>query len=143
MEFIWGKLKMSYHIIVVQLLFAIYFCVPSYVHQQLHSLDCQKFLHHNSLVFFTYLRTLLVQGFIFERDLQMSKKCLGIQFVCTAKNQYNLKQIFPEKELRGHSPNFHMHVSVGDLFIPTIDLPLLLHEICGPIQGIYKLLTDT
>jgi hypothetical protein len=28
-------------------------------------------------------------------------------------------------------------------FIPTIDLPVLLQEICGPILGIYKLFTDT
>jgi hypothetical protein len=54
------------------------------------------------------------------------------------------KQIFPEKELRDHSTKFHIHVSVRDLFIPTIDLPILLQEICGPmILGIYKLLTDT
>jgi hypothetical protein len=31
----------------------------------------------------------------------------------TAKNQY------PETELRGHSPNFHIHVSVSDLCITT------------------------
>jgi hypothetical protein len=30
-------------------------------------------------------------------------------------------------------PNFHIHVSVSDLYIPTIDLPILLQEICGPI----------
>ncbi len=35
-------------------------------------------------------------------------------------NTENWKQIFPEKELRGHSPNFHIHVSVSDLYIPTI-----------------------
>jgi hypothetical protein len=58
----------------------------------------------------------------------------------TARNQ---KQIFPEKELRGHSPNFHIHVSVSDLYIPTTDLPILLQKICGPILGIYKSLTDT
>jgi hypothetical protein len=29
------------------------------------------------------------------------------------------------------------------MYIPTIDLPILLQEICGPIQGIYKWLTDT
>jgi hypothetical protein len=46
--------------------------------------------------------------------------------------------IFPEKELRGHSTNFHIHVSVGNIYIPTIDLPILLLEICGPILGIYK-----
>ncbi len=54
------------------------------------------------------------------------------------------KQIFPEKEYRGLSPNFHIHVSVSDLYIPTIGgLPILLEEICGPILGLYKLLTDT
>jgi hypothetical protein len=40
----------------------------------------------------------------------------------------NSKQIFPEKELRGHSPNFHILVSVSDLYIPMIDLPILLQE---------------
>ncbi len=44
-------------------------------------------------------------------------------------------------ELRGHSPHFHIHVSVSDLYIPTIDLPNLLQEICGTILGIYKSLT--
>jgi hypothetical protein len=34
-------------------------------------------------------------------------------------------------------------VPVSDLYIPTIDLPILLQEICGPIMGIYKSLTDT
>jgi hypothetical protein len=43
-------------------------------------------------------------------------------------NTKNLKQIFLEKELRGHGPNFHIHVSVSDLYIPTIDLPILLQE---------------
>jgi hypothetical protein len=28
--------------------------------------------------------------------------------------------IFPEKELRGLSPNFHIHVSVSDLYFPRI-----------------------
>jgi hypothetical protein len=60
---------------------------------------------------------------VFEKDSRIS---------CTAKNQYRkLKQIFPEKELLGHRPNFHIHVSVSDLFISTIDLPILLQEICG------------
>ncbi len=33
-------------------------------------------------------------------------------------NAENSKQIFREKELRGHSPNFHIHVSENDLYIP-------------------------
>jgi hypothetical protein len=52
-------------------------------------------------------------------------------------NTENSKQIFPEKELRGHSPNFHIRVSVGNLYIPTIDLPVMVQEICGPIQEMY------
>jgi hypothetical protein len=40
----------------------------------------------------------------------------------------NLKQIFPEKELCGLSANFHIHVSVSDLYIPMIGLPILLQE---------------
>jgi hypothetical protein len=32
---------------------------------------------------------------------------------------------------------------VNDLYIPPIDLPMLLLEIIGPILGIYKTLTDT
>jgi hypothetical protein len=39
------------------------------------------------------------------------------------------KQIFPEKEYRGPSPNFHIHASVSDLSIPTICLTILLEEI--------------
>jgi hypothetical protein len=51
--------------------------------------------------------------------------------------------ILPEKEFRSHSPNFQIHVSVSSLYIPTIDLPILLQEVCGPILGKYKWLTDT
>jgi hypothetical protein len=54
-------------------------------------------------------------------------------------NTENSKQIFLEKELRGHSPNFHINVSVSELYITTIDLPDLPQEICGQILGIlYK-----
>ncbi len=40
----------------------------------------------------------------------------------------NSKPIFPEKELRGVSPHFHIHVSVSHLYIPRIVLPILLQE---------------
>jgi hypothetical protein len=49
------------------------------------------------------------------------------------QNTEILKQIFPEKEYRGLSPNFHIHASVSDLYIPTIGLPILLEEICRTI----------
>jgi hypothetical protein len=58
-------------------------------------------------------------------------------------NAENSKQIFPERELYGHCPKFHIHVSVSDLYIPMIDLPILLQEICGPILGKYESLTGT
>jgi hypothetical protein len=58
-------------------------------------------------------------------------------FFSTFAQEYNIhckdtipkiRHIFPEKELRGHCPNFHIHVSVCDLYIPTIDLPIRLQE---------------
>ncbi len=48
------------------------------------------------------------------------------------QNAENLKQLFPEKEYRGLSPNFHIHVSVSELYISTVGLPFLLEEICRP-----------
>jgi hypothetical protein len=53
-----------------------------------------------------------------------------MRVVCTLqrRNTQNLIQIFPEKKLRGHSPNFHIHMSVRDLIIPKIGLPILLQE---------------
>jgi hypothetical protein len=44
---------------------------------------------------------------------------------CTLQRQNaeNFKQIFPEKEYRGLSPNFQIHVSVSDLYIPMMELP--------------------
>jgi hypothetical protein len=38
-------------------------------------------------------------------------------------NTKNSKQILPEREFCGHSPNFHIHVSESDLYIPRIGLP--------------------
>jgi hypothetical protein len=36
--------------------------------------------------------------------------------------------VFPEKELCGLSPNFHIHVSVSDLYIPKIDPHIFLQQ---------------
>ncbi len=59
------------------------------------------------------------------------------------QNAENLKQIFPEKEYLGLSPNFHIHVSVSELYIPMMGLSFLLEEIYGPILEIYKSVTET
>jgi hypothetical protein len=53
---------------------------------------------------------------------------LPVQMNCKDPMPENLKKISPEKELRGVSRNFHIHVSVSDLFIPKIGLPILLQE---------------
>ncbi len=45
--------------------------------------------------------------------------------------------VFPEKELRGLIPNFHIHVSVSDLYIPMISPPIFSCSRIGrPIVGI-------
>ncbi len=72
------------------------------------------------------------------------RNCFFLIFISALQRQNakNLKQIFTEKEHRGLSPSFHIHVSVSELYISTLGLPFLLEEICGPILGIYKSLTE-
>jgi hypothetical protein len=42
--------------------------------------------------------------------------------------QQNSHYVFPEKKLRGLSPNFHIHVSVSDLNIPRIGPHIFLRQ---------------
>jgi hypothetical protein len=53
--------------------------------------------------------------------------------------------VFPEKELRGLSPNFRIHVSVTDLYIyyRIRSTFFSCSRIGRPIRGIYKSLTET
>jgi hypothetical protein len=62
--------------------------------------------------------------------MYIGTKIGGKRFDYTAKIYYteNLKHIFPEKELRGHRPKSYIHVSLCELYIPTIGLPILLQE---------------
>ncbi len=71
-----------------------------------------------------------VQGSLYER-------CL---FIVHCKE--NPIYVFPEKKPRGLSSNFHIHVSVSNLYIPIIGLPIF-SRIGRPIAGIYKSLTET
>ncbi len=49
----------------------------------------------------------------------------------------NSKQIFPEKELRGHSPNVHFHVSVSDWYVGNYFFVLV-----GAKEFIWKMLSN-
>jgi hypothetical protein len=51
-------------------------------------------------------------------------------------NTQNSKQIFPEKEWRGLSPNFHIHVSVRGF--PRSACLFCYRKICGLILGISR-----
>jgi hypothetical protein len=76
---------------------------------------------------------------MYKGDIQQRKGVSTLQ----RQNTEISKQIFPEKEYRGLSPNFHIHAYVSDLYIHTNCLPVLLEEICRLILGLYKSLTDT
>jgi hypothetical protein len=96
-------------------------------------------LNTSTLVFF-FLEPVVFTGqslHNFAHPLLLAEPTLQRQ------NAENLKQIYPEKDYLGLSPNFHIHVTVSELYIPTMVLPIVLQEICGPILGLlYKSLTD-
>jgi hypothetical protein len=57
---------------------------------------------------------------------QLSLRPVKVRAIYNAlqrQNAENWKQIFPEKEYRGLSPNSYIHVSVSVLYIPTMGLP--------------------
>ncbi len=66
--------------------------------------------------------------------------------LCTTHNNTHCNEnpiyIFLFWEKRGLSPNFHIHVSVSDLYSPKIGLHISSSRIGRPIVGIYKSLTD-
>jgi hypothetical protein len=55
----------------------------------------------------------------------------------------NTKHVFPEIKLRRLVPNFHIHVSVSDINIPTIVPQTQYSKTDGPIMETYKSLTGT
>ncbi len=97
----------------------------------------------NSLMYFLPISILTKLQAFFPSFLIKSKLNLDFSFhlpfrTLQRQNTQISKQIFPEKEYQGLSPNFHIHASVSDSYIPTIGLPILLEEICRPILGLYK-----
>ncbi len=53
-------------------------------------------------------------------------ECIPPPLILQRDNIVNSKEIIPEKEMHGLSPNFNIQVSVSDLHIPAIGLPILL-----------------
>jgi hypothetical protein len=70
--------------------------------------------------------------------------CTGSAKLCTHCNE-NPIYVYPEKELRGLSPNFPSHVSVSDLYKPRIGPHIFLQQNRQTDRGntVYKSLTDT
>ncbi len=78
---------------------------------------------------------------ILENNLPVKRYhvLLDIFTHCNGNSVY----VFLFWELRGLSPNFHIHVSVSDLFIPSISPHISSSRKGRPIVGIYTSLTDT
>ncbi len=51
-----------------------------------------------------------------------------VQYMVKPHSNENPIYVFPEKELRGLSPSFHIHVSVSDLYIPRIGPHIFLQQ---------------
>jgi hypothetical protein len=73
-----------------------------------------------------------------EELVRIQDKCLIPIYVFP-----EIKLLCPKQNYNVLSPNSYIHISVRDLFISRIGLPVLLQEIRGPIQGTYKSLTNT
>jgi hypothetical protein len=56
------------------------------------------------------------------RNIKLTKSTVYCKDTNFTKNS---KHIFPEKALRGHRPNSYIHVSVSNLYVPTIGLHIL------------------
>ncbi len=75
--------------------------------------------------------------------LYINNKLMTTLFLGSIHCNGNSEYIFLFWELRGLSPNFHIHVSLSDLYIPRISLHISSSRTGRPIVGIYNSLTDT
>ncbi len=69
--------------------------------------------------------------------------CLTLEITIPCICNENPIYVFFFWELRGLSPNFYIHVSVSDLYIPMIGTHISCSRIGRSMVGIYKSLTDT
>jgi hypothetical protein len=66
-----------------------------------------------------------------------------VQYMVYPHCSENPINVFPEKELRGLSPSFHIHVSVSDLYIPRIGPHIFLQKNRQTDGGKYINLSQT
>jgi hypothetical protein len=60
--------------------------------------------------------------------IRSQRAMLPIQTHCKETIPKIQTKIIPEQDMHRVSPNFHIHVSVSDLYISRIGLPILLQE---------------
>jgi hypothetical protein len=128
-------------------MFAICFCIPSYVHQQLISLDCQNFVHNNSLLFFylswelSWCRVSFLKG-----DLQFSEhnlyRCVHfkVQKVSSPFTPLHfLPYYVPHTEFKGSpeyaSWNVLYHTSLRNYASFSLQDPSILSILLGSFFG--------
>jgi hypothetical protein len=74
------------------------------------------------------------------------KSSINVWFRFTYSQKWNCPaSLFPKQNCKVLSPNFHIYLSVSDLFFPGIGLPILLqpNRQTSPGNTVYKSLTDT
>ncbi len=81
------------------------------------------------LTFFSFSSFFLLLSYFFN-IIFLGRFIETAHFMSTQQryNVDNSKQIFLGKKLRGYSVNSYIRVSVSDLYIPLIGLPILLQE---------------
>ncbi len=92
-------------------------------------------MYTGAFLYVRYSFLLISNKFCYLLSVYCTGRCSGRYRDVGGHNTENFKQIFPEKELRDLNLNFHIHVSVSDLYIPRIGLTILLQENMGTDPG--------
>jgi hypothetical protein len=100
-------------------------------------LDCAGKPERRQVYYRSFLEVVRLLFLLFAEDIcrLFTTDCIKLRIIgfnsilhCKDSIPKIRKKIFPEMKLRGLSPNSTIHVSVNDLYIPTIGLPIALQE---------------
>jgi hypothetical protein len=103
-------------------------------------------VHYVRCTFPKVKKCLLISQYCAEAEIQLLRDNCMVKRIKDAINTHSNENpiyVFLFWELGGLSPNFHIHASVSDLYIPKIGLHISCSRIGRSIVGIYKSLTDT